>query len=313
MRDGVGAREFETAPPGALPAPANRHAGQTPLTAVLLPCRTDHYAPPHAGRIAADCADQVYHLLFWSEGCAVLELHRRRFRLAANMFTLLRPGDDYRCLPAPSRPWSCYAIRFMGAAAPQYFAVLTDNGSRICRQVGSGFRFIISFDRLGELLSAAGSPTTLLRASAALHMLLADLHEECGQFEAGLETSEARISRLARTIADNPSLQYSISELSVAVGLSTSRLIQHFRRRTGCGPSHYIIMQRIALAKQHLRGSASKIHTIARLVGWDDVCYFSRVFKRYTGITPQEFRLRNAPRTARGHVKKSDVARPLAD
>lgn len=316
MPEVTDAREPDTAQCCALSAKVIHHSGQTPLTAALLPCRTDYYAPPHARRVVAGCDDQAHNLLFCPEGRAVLKLNQRNFRLAANMFTLLRPGDDYRCLPDPSRLWSCYAIRFMGAAAPHYFDALTDNGTRICRQVGSGLRFIISFGRLAESLAAGSSPAMLLRAAAAMHMLLADLHEECCHFETRLEPVEERVARLARTIADNPSLQYSIPELSGSAGLSASRFTQQFRRRTGCGPLHYVMMHRIELAKQHLRENPSKIQTIARLVGWDDVYYFSRVFKRYTGTTPQEFRLRNARPAAWARwarLEKTDAARHPAD
>ena len=46
---------------------------------------------------------------------------------------------------------------------------------------------------------------------------------------------------------------------------------------------------RINVAKDLLRNPSMRIGNIAEEVGFIDMAHFSRVFKKYTGLTPKEF------------------------
>ena len=55
----------------------------------------------------------------------------------------------------------------------------------------------------------------------------------------------------------------------------------------------YIVSLRIAAAKGYLENSNKNIAEIASTVGYDNALYFSRLFKKYTGLTPSEYRKKN--------------------
>ena len=57
----------------------------------------------------------------------------------------------------------------------------------------------------------------------------------------------------------------------------------------GMSPMHYLNYQRIEKAKDFLLSNSMTISNISRLVGFDDPLYFSRVFKKYTGASPQAY------------------------
>ena len=47
---------------------------------------------------------------------------------------------------------------------------------------------------------------------------------------------------------------------------------------------------RIERAKQLLQDPAMRVHEVAEQVGYSDVAHFSKSFKRFTGMTPGEYR-----------------------
>ncbi|MBQ4527143.1 MAG: helix-turn-helix transcriptional regulator [Clostridia bacterium] len=54
-------------------------------------------------------------------------------------------------------------------------------------------------------------------------------------------------------------------------------------------PSVYIIQMKINCASDFLRSGQYSITQVAELCGYENVCYFSRQFKKYVGISPSVF------------------------
>jgi len=72
--------------------------------------------------------------------------------------------------------------------------------------------------------------------------------------------------------------------------LSPSYLSRIFKSETGSNFIEYVTMVRLRRAGQFLGVSEESIAVIAEKVGYNDVKYFSRVFKKYMGVTPGEYR-----------------------
>ncbi len=81
----------------------------------------------------------------------------------------------------------------------------------------------------------------------------------------------------------------TLKELADIAGLSTNYFGRMFKAHIGVSPRHYIIETRLNQAKRMLLGSDKNISEIARLVGYDNICYFSSEFRKREGISPTEF------------------------
>lgn len=77
-----------------------------------------------------------------------------------------------------------------------------------------------------------------------------------------------------------------IRNLSELENLSDTRFRSEFKKSLGMSPKEYIINLRIETACMLLSESDISISEVARLVGYADPYYFSRIFKRKTGISP---------------------------
>jgi YesN/AraC family two-component response regulator len=71
---------------------------------------------------------------------------------------------------------------------------------------------------------------------------------------------------------------------------SSSYFTTLFKQKTGRSPLEYFIRLKIQYTCQLLDQSTLKIKEIASRVGYDDPYYFSRIFKKMMGTSPNEYR-----------------------
>ena len=68
------------------------------------------------------------------------------------------------------------------------------------------------------------------------------------------------------------------------------RFIHSFKEVMNVPPMQYIVSLRIAAAKGYLENSNKNINEISNIVGYENALYFSRLFKKHTGMTPSEYK-----------------------
>ena len=82
----------------------------------------------------------------------------------------------------------------------------------------------------------------------------------------------------------------NLSSIAEKVNMNPTYFSVFFKKKTGKGVIEYLTGIRMEEAKKLLQETDSKTYQVAEQVGYPDAAYFSNQFKRYTGMTPQEFR-----------------------
>lgn len=100
------------------------------------------------------------------------------------------------------------------------------------------------------------------------------------------------LSGALQYIKKNFSSPISISDLAFQNGYSTGGFIALFKKTYSYSPKAYISLLRFNYAKQLLLSSKISIASIALKCGYADPLYFSKQFKKRTGVSPKEFRAR---------------------
>ncbi len=81
-----------------------------------------------------------------------------------------------------------------------------------------------------------------------------------------------------------------MAEVAQACQVSQSWLFHAFPEHTGFTPLGFVIHLRLQEACRLLATSSRKLEDIAVSVGYDDVFYFSRLFKKHIGVPPSAYR-----------------------
>ncbi|WP_168220725.1 substrate-binding domain-containing protein [Streptomyces sp. RFCAC02] len=90
--------------------------------------------------------------------------------------------------------------------------------------------------------------------------------------------------------------RFSRWQVAQAAGVSEDHLGRLFHRELGVTLWEYLTRLRISRAKERLQRSDDNVETVARAVGFHDRAYFSRVFRRVTGVAPHAWRdVRDVP------------------
>jgi two-component system response regulator YesN len=85
-------------------------------------------------------------------------------------------------------------------------------------------------------------------------------------------------------------LPLSLSTLARQVGMSRYRLSHRFHELLGITCRDYLLRLRVERAKALLAANQLSITEVAQSVGFGDLPRFDKIFKRYTGSTPSEYR-----------------------
>ena len=95
----------------------------------------------------------------------------------------------------------------------------------------------------------------------------------------------------------------TIQQLAQRVGLDRSYLTTLFTQRFGVSPGKYLLAHRMKFAATLLTRNKKNVSVTASSVGYNDIYAFSRAFKQYYGISPQEY--------ARQHQDPAEEQPPL--
>ena len=82
----------------------------------------------------------------------------------------------------------------------------------------------------------------------------------------------------------------TLAEIAKDLNFSLSYLSKAFKADTGIGFNEYLQKTRIEKSCHLLSSSDLKIIEISQMVGYNDLCFFNRIFKKHLGHTPSEFR-----------------------
>jgi len=88
----------------------------------------------------------------------------------------------------------------------------------------------------------------------------------------------------------------NVRSVSLALHISPSYLHQLFKKEVGSTFLEYLTDYRIKVAKELLLDDRYKIYEIAEMTGYNTSQYFSQVFQRVTGLSPQAFKNRSTER-----------------
>ncbi|PYI55444.1 AraC family transcriptional regulator [Paenibacillus flagellatus] len=93
------------------------------------------------------------------------------------------------------------------------------------------------------------------------------------------------ISYMSDHLGDN----LTLDQLCDHFAIGRTQISIMFKKRVGCGVMEYMNQLKIDRAKTHIREDVYNLTEISELLGYSSVHYFSRHFKKSTGMTPSEY------------------------
>ncbi|GAA4449052.1 GlxA family transcriptional regulator [Rurimicrobium arvi] len=105
------------------------------------------------------------------------------------------------------------------------------------------------------------------------------------------------VLQVQNRIESHPTDVYTLEDLCRMVNVGRRTFERRFRKCTGNSIVTYIQRVKVEFAKKHLEAGRKTVNEIVYETGYNDVDSFRKVFKKYTDLTPTEYRRKYAART----------------
>lgn len=116
------------------------------------------------------------------------------------------------------------------------------------------------------------------------------LLEQVDYFVQDVLQSRTVVDQINQFISEHYREEIGRNEIARWLFLTPEHVSRMYKKQTGVSLTDYINMYRIEKAKALLEETESSVSEIAVKVGYDNFTYFSTLFKKYVGITPNQYR-----------------------
>lgn len=220
-----------------------------------------------------------YHITYLLNGTMEVDYDSRTYLLKPGNFVLYPPNmpHKYRDYPDTNRVW----IHFTGQAISEIL-----NEAHLSGGVYQTLPASQSESLLLQLVTVHNSASDIPLEKGILTSLLYQLGQQCQRLPEGAPW----LDKCAVYLVEHYNSRVPVSVLADLCGLSQSRFLCLFKERFGMPPKEYQTRLRIRSCEAMLSATRLSVSDIGRMAGYEDPLYFSRIFKKYTGLSPREFR-----------------------
>jgi AraC family transcriptional regulator of arabinose operon len=275
-----------------IPRPILARARQHPLVRSVYPTDIGWFPKAsHHFRQRPDGAGQD-HLMLCTDGHGFVEIDGQRAHLKKDHLLIVPRGTPHTYWAADDDPWSIYWVHFLGDDADYYLDRIPRAGQAIPIESSAKDEAVRLFQYcLDALHDGYGLPTLIYAAQSTQHILSLLLYRNQSlPMEQRSGRHRSSIESVVEYMQENLSENLRLGDFAREAGMSVSHFSERFRRQTGQSPMAYFIHLRMRLACRLLDLSGKPVKTVALEIGYRDPYYFSRLFKKSMGISPDKYR-----------------------
>jgi AraC-like DNA-binding protein len=244
-----------------------------------------HQLTWNRGRILTD-----YYMIFISKGrgtfCSALT---EPVEIGEGSCFFLFPGVWHRYRPDIRSGWEEYWVGFHGYYVDQLMKQDFFNPHQPCLKTGLDRDLLVLFKKMIDVVNASLVGYSQQIAGLTLQILgLVNTISLSKQYNhSPLEKAITKAKFLLQESLEHP---IDIPQLAQQLPMGYSAFRKNFKAVTGLSPNQYHLNLRIERAKELLESTLLNVEEIADQTGFDSIYYFSRIFKKKVGLSPNMYR-----------------------
>ena len=235
---------------------------------------------------------QNYYLIYVKAGKGYVYDGDDRILVTPRQLLFLNLSEPYKFHSHKTEPWEFVWVLFGGKDATLFYNSISPRN----RQVFDIGQDSILPGLMDEIYALYGQkdPFIELKTHALISRLLVDLSIESMTASSENGSRDYKypdpVNLVISHIEQNYFRKITLEELAAITFLNPFYLLKLFNKHTGYTPGVYINKFRLDYSKQLLAKPEMTIEQIALYLGFNTHSYFSKLFKRDTGLTPAQFR-----------------------
>lgn len=232
-------------------------------------------------------------IIYCVEGQGWVTINKKKMDIYPSHFVVIPAGVPHKYGVLEEDPWSIYWVHFKGDIANYIVDLITNNSQNYLPQLAYNEQRIKLFEEICFNLETGYSTDNLRYVNMIFYHFLSSLLYEEKYNQASRTNAQDSITRTIEKMQESIHQNISLKDFASYANLSVSHFSSLFRTRTGFSPVDYFNHLKIRYSCQRLVFSKKSIKEIADELDFYDQYYFSRIFSRFMGISPSEYRKKN--------------------
>lgn len=247
------------------------------------------YYPKAYGHRMARSSHEDHLLLYCSAGKGLVRVGRQEFHVAKGDLVVLPQGVAHAYQADARDPWSLYWVHFGGEQSHAFLDHLALPTQTYVISVGLHPKLLADFDALLSVRATGYHMNAFIHAS--------QVFRQCLTYLALLTTSRVRqsghyldLQGIQAVMEQHLHGELDLDALAQHARLSKFHFCKRYKALTGYSPIQHFIHLKMERACYLLDVSDQSVGDVAQALGYDDAHYFSRLFRKVTGIAPTAYR-----------------------
>ncbi|MEH7239479.1 AraC family transcriptional regulator [Bacillus sp. JJ1562] len=227
-----------------------------------------------------------YDLLYVWSGEGNLVLNGKVYSIKKGSCFLFLPGDWVTATHNPQNPLKLTYIHFdlenLPALLPASYRMMQD---------AIAFESLLTrYVRLFLIKTFGAETEAKLILKQLMILLLREEHQVNEQVEPAQHSLLSAIREVANYVQQHPGKEHTVESLAARASFSPRYFSLKFKEIIGQPIKSYIVEARIKRAEHLLHYTGMTVTEVADALGYRNLHFFSRQFKKYTGKSPSEIR-----------------------
>ncbi|MCF2938477.1 AraC family transcriptional regulator [Paenibacillus alkaliterrae] len=221
-------------------------------------------------------------------GAGELHVGDQKMTVRAGQGFCLFPNEPHQYF-AVQEPWEIHWLSFRGDLSEPLFrqAGITQSGVYST----ADHDMIVTHMKNIYAMTQSGRAFLGLECSKLVYMFLLDLMKVIMVSSHSVEQNYVKLHPVFQYIEANYTRLITIKDLARCIDVTPQYLCLLFKKALRMRPMEYVNRERINRSKELMfHESDIKMHEIAQRVGFDSPSYFSSVFRRLEGLSPEQFK-----------------------
>lgn len=216
-------------------------------------------------------------------GTGYIEVNNKTYKVSSGDVYIIEPGQSHTYYSDEKDPFKKIWINFYSKIFIDIYKSFNLTGKIVFKNSET----LELFEKIQSLKKISNfSDELCYEIAPILFQIICNLSTKSNKQSIISKTAKTTKELIDESICTNT----TIDDIASKLFLSKSHVIREFTKYYGVSPYNYLINQKIAIAKKMLLLHNMNINEISNQLGFDDSHYFSRLFKKKTGLSPLQYR-----------------------
>lgn len=229
-------------------------------------------------------------IIYCIEGSGTAQIGNSKYNILPGEFIIIPAGMPHSYAANEDHAWTIYWLNFKGETSDAMCELIIKEFKGYKGSVNYSDKRIALFEEIYSNLKRGYGNENIYYANMCLwHLIASFIFDNKFNYTTKKENNDVSGNAID-FMQQNLSSPLTLAEIAQSVNSSVSHFAAIFHKKTGFAPIEYFNHLKIQRACQYLQFTEDRIKEISYKLGIEDPYYFSRLFKKVMGISPNVYK-----------------------